>query len=119
MAPVAESHQLGTRLDTAGGNRVSGAKSVSFRTKGRVMRQGDMTEESSARHLGNRLAHASAAIDLQERRFSPAKLAALLTVSSEAGLEPAAVLAGRGPCVGAICHHLTRTFAPPVPARRR
>jgi len=108
-ARVTEYRQPGARLDMGGGNRASGAKSVSFRTKGSAMRQGDMTEESSARHLGNRLAHASAAIDLQERRFSPAKLAALLTVSSEAGLEPASVLAGTGLDVAAIANPFTLT----------
>ncbi|WP_042877630.1 AraC family transcriptional regulator [Cupriavidus necator] len=73
------------------------------------MQQGDLTDATATRRHGNRLAHASAAIDLQERRFTPAKLAALLAVTSEAGMEPGAVLAGTNLDLAALADPFTLT----------
>ncbi|QQX86598.1 AraC family transcriptional regulator [Cupriavidus necator] len=73
------------------------------------MQQGDLTDAIATRRHGNRLAHASAAIGLQERRFTPAKLAALLAVTSEAGLDSRAVLAGTNLDLAAIADPFTLT----------
>ncbi|WER47489.1 AraC family transcriptional regulator [Cupriavidus sp. WKF15] len=56
--------------------------------------EGDRGDTGEARRQRNRLADAYAAIDSRERRFSPAKLAALVAVTAEAGLNAEAVLAG-------------------------
>ncbi|MDI9652701.1 AraC family transcriptional regulator, partial [Burkholderia cenocepacia] len=43
-----------------------------------------------------RLPDAASAHALREQRFTPAKLAVLVDVAAQAGLDPAAVLAGTG-----------------------
>lgn len=73
------------------------------------MQHGDAAEAAAARRHGKRLAGASSAIDSRERRFSPAKLAALIEVTSEAGLEPEAILAGTSLDPAAIAAPFTLT----------
>ncbi|SIT47280.1 AraC family transcriptional regulator [Paraburkholderia piptadeniae] len=57
----------------------------------------------------DRLAHASSAIALREKRFAPSKLVALIEVTSELGLDASAVLAGTDLDLDAIANPFTLT----------
>lgn len=68
------------------------------------------TEQAPATpHQRDRCKDASSAIALREKRFSPSKLAALVDVTSQVGLEVTAVLAGTDLDVGAIADPFTLT----------
>jgi AraC-like DNA-binding protein len=64
---------------------------------------------TAAHHQGERLGHASSAIALREKRFAPSKLVALLEVTSEAGLDPSAVLASTDLDTEAVANPFTLT----------
>ena len=60
-------------------------------------------------HRGERLTHASSAIAWREKRFAPSKLAALLDVTSQAGLDANAVLADTELDADAVANPFTLT----------
>ena len=73
------------------------------------MQHSAVGQAPAIRRRSNRWKHASSAIVLREKRFSPSKLAVLIEVASQAGLAPSAVLAGTGLDVEAIANPFTLT----------
>lgn len=73
------------------------------------MQHSAATPAPATRRQSNRWKHASSAVVLREKRFSPSKLAVLIEVASQAGLDAGAVLAGTGLDVESIADPFTLT----------
>lgn len=73
------------------------------------MQRSAVGQAPAIRHHSNRWTQASFAIVLREKRFSPAKLAALIEVASQAGLEASVVLAGTDLDINSIADPFTLT----------